>query len=79
MCLKLGRLLTKGLQVGNPIGTGPSGNQVMEGQRAQGGEATGARPADHQPPAINLARLNQGAGRVEAIGDVEQAPLAGAP
>jgi hypothetical protein len=51
----------------------------MEGQRAQGGEATGARPADHQPPAINLARLNQGAGRVEAIGDVEQAPLAGAP
>jgi hypothetical protein len=49
----------------------------MEGQRAQGGEATSARPADHQPPPIHLAGLNQGAGRVQAIGDVKQAPLAG--
>ena len=49
----------------------------MEGQRAQGGEATSARPADHQPPPIHLAGLNQGAGRVQAIGDVGDAPLAG--
>ena len=77
MGLELGRLLAEGLQVGDPIGTGPGGKQVMESQRAQGGEATGARPADHQPPPINLARLDQGAGRVQAIGNVQDAPLAG--
>ena len=77
MGLELGRLLAEGLQVGDPIGTSPGGEQVMESRRAQGGEATGARAADHQPPPISLAGLDQESGRVQAIGDVKQAPLAG--
>jgi hypothetical protein len=75
--LERGGLVAEGLQIGDAEPAGAGGKGLLRGECAQGRETTRAFAADHQPPPIHLPRLDQRTGRVQAVGDIQDAPLAG--
>jgi hypothetical protein len=68
--------MAESLQIGNAEPADADGEELLRGERAQSREATGTGTADYEPPAIHLSRLDQEAGSVQAVGDVQDAPLA---
>src|SRR6266545_2029999 len=67
------------LRVGHAVVAGAGGEQVAEGERAQGGVAAGAASPDGQPPRVDLAPVGQEASRRDAVVDVDDPPAACQP
>src|SRR5215472_1509580 len=73
---KLVRVLGQSLHVTNAIVTCAGLEEVVEGERAQGGVAAGAATRDHHAHRINALRIGEALRAVDAILDVNNAPLA---
>src|SRR5215472_15245649 len=73
---ELVRVLGQSLQVAHAIVTCAGLEEVVEGERTQGGVATGAATRDHNAHRINALRLGEALRAVDAVLDVNNAPLA---
>src|SRR6516165_7797595 len=69
-------VLSQSLQVAHAIMTSAGPEEVVEGERAQGGVAAGAATRDHDAHRIDALCLGEALRAVDAILDVNNAPLA---
>ena len=73
------RVRRQRLEVADAVVAGAGAERVVEGQRAQRGVAAGAAAADGQALAVDQAPLDEIARAVDAVVDVDDAPLAVQP
>ena len=66
----------QGDHVGHAVVAGPGGEDVAEGEGAQGGVAAGAAAADGQAGRVDVAPPGQVAGGGHAVVDVDDPPPA---